>query len=65
MMDEADRLMIIGELARVDRDLFGKMFAESFKWNEQVEAILHDWEKKIMTEELKPMPRHRQTPNLG
>ena len=38
--------MIIGELARVDRDLFGKMFAESFKWNEQVEAILHDWEEE-------------------
>ena len=35
-------LMIIEELAGVDRDLFGKMFAESFKWNEQVEAILHN-----------------------
>jgi hypothetical protein len=39
-------LMIIEELAGVDRDLFGKMFAESFKWNEQVEAILHDWEEE-------------------
>ena len=39
-------LMVIGELARVDKDLFGKMFAESFKWNEQVEAILHNWEEE-------------------
>ena len=39
-------LMIIEELAGVDRDLFGKMFAESFKWNEQVEAILHNWEEE-------------------
>ena len=38
--------MIIRELARVDRDLFAKMFAESFMWNEQVEAILHDWEEQ-------------------
>ncbi len=39
-------LMIIEELAGVDRDLFGKMFAESFKWNEQVEEILHNWEEE-------------------
>jgi hypothetical protein len=38
-------LMIIEELAGVDRDLFGKMFAESFKWNEEVEKILYDMEE--------------------
>jgi hypothetical protein len=38
-------LMIVEELAGVDRDLFGKMFAESFKWNEEVEKILYDMEE--------------------
>lgn len=39
-------LMIVEELAGVDRDLFGKMFAESFKWNEEIEEILYEKEGK-------------------
>jgi len=38
-------LMVIEELACVDRDLFGKIFAESFKWNEKVDEILNNWEE--------------------
>jgi hypothetical protein len=33
-------LMVIAELAGVDPELFGKMYAESFKWQEKVEALL-------------------------
>ena len=39
-------LMIVSELAGVDRDLFGKMFAESFKWKEEVEEILYGKEEE-------------------
>lgn len=38
-------LMIIEELAHVDRNLFGSMFAESFKWNEKIDEILNNWEE--------------------
>jgi hypothetical protein len=38
-------LMVIDEVAGVDKDLFGKLFAESFDWNKKIESILHGEEE--------------------